>query len=406
MEFLSSLSVTTSNLGIMPLIKKLLYFIILSPLLASCIERFNPEGLRNDPTLFIQALVTDNPNVTPFVRISYTDPLFLTSKKESAPRIPVSGATVYLERNDGVIDYFTGGFDYNGEYYLTDPAFGLEEGYSYKLIIEASTGEIFESSFEEYLPSPPIEEVSYNYSVESPNEFDDPVEGYRFNVSASGIDSEDYFFRWDIDATYRIFVPYESMHMVINGGVFDTTNYKVMFCYKDDDIKGIYLGSTLGLTEKRIKNSPLHFVSQYGDDLMMLYSLHTYQYRISSRAFQFWWDLRRLTYETGGLYEIQPFMLSGNIECVSDPEVKVTGLLEIAGVAEDRIWVPSPTDFRIYPYFCYQVEIKSPDFPMEAVPDYSYVIKNDKNEYLWAEQSCFDCTIKGGYTEKPPFWDH
>jgi hypothetical protein len=383
-------------------IKRAVCYIVLALVINSCIEPFFPKELDYDPMLFIQALVTDNSHIPATVELSNTIPL-RTSLNQNIDYVEISGAIIYISHEDNTRFYFSETEE--GRYQLTDPAFALSPGSSYKLVVETSDGHRFESGYEAYRQATPVDAIDYEYAEEKLSQMGELHQGYKFNISASGDGAETTYFRWVPDHTYMYQVPLQAEKMWNGSQRIDSMSYEFSVCFKDEDIKGIYIGSTAGLSENRIVGSPLHFVSQYGDMLQVEYSLHTYQYRISEAAFNFWYDLRKLIYETGGLYEIQPFKLTGNISCVTDPPVNVAGIFEVAGVSEKRIFVPRPTDFVVVTDKCEPYNVGAGIYPWRLVPRGSWIIDNDDGFFLTAPNSCFDCREKGGYTARPPFWE-
>jgi len=117
----------------MQLNNKPLLYILLAIIPVSCIEPYFPDDISYEPMVFIQALVTDNPDTEPYVQISNTQPL-MNGQEIVNPYIDVNGATVYIERDDATRYYFAErpwwGFG-GGYYYLPDPSFTLTPGSSY-----------------------------------------------------------------------------------------------------------------------------------------------------------------------------------------------------------------------------------------------------------------------------------
>lgn len=374
----------------------------------SCVEPYFPGDLDYEPMLFIQATVTDNPDIRPRVELSNTQPLKI-DENEIIPYVNVSGATVYIESDDAARYYFTEeGYGLNiwsAAYYLPDPSFALEQGKSYMLVVETVEGYRFESGYEPYILPDEIDAIGYEHVSEQKSELEDYTEGYKFNISTTGGSNETDYYRWELDCTYHFMVSLQAVYMWSGSRLIDSMSHSLTYCYKDEDVKGIYIGSTAGLSEKRIVEEPLHFVSQNGYMLQIEYSLRAYQYHISQEAFQFWYDLRTLLYETGGLYETQPFKISGNMQCVSDPPVNVAGIFEVAGVSEKRIFVQRPKEFTVYTERCVPDTIGTPDFPWDMVQPWSWIIDNDDGVFQTAPNDCFDCTLSGGYTSRPPFWE-
>lgn len=394
----------------MRLIKYIFLILLTGLLLRACIEPYFPDDLEHEQMLFIEARITDEPGVVPCVYFKHA---FSFSGYDPwdewiEPVINTSGATIFIENTGGERWYFTEqegqwGFPGSGCYYfLPDTGFTLQEGESYMLYIETEDGYIFESQYEKYLPAPPVEEITYNYETWETDETGEATDGYRFYISSSSEGEDPLYLRWSLDATYSYMVPYIAEYYWTGSALIDTTNNELRLCYKDEDIKGIFTGTSEGMSANRVANAPLHGVSRYGDRLQTKYSLHVKQIRISSSAYRFWNELKSLLYETGGLYETVPFRLKGNISCISHDNISLAGLFEVAGVSETRKFVPRPGEFRVVTDRCEPDTIEAFEWNQLAAGSWIMGIPPD---LVTADIECFDCTAKGGYTQTPPFWE-
>jgi hypothetical protein len=402
----------------MRLNKNIALSLFLIPLLHGCIDPFTPGDLKFENMLFVEAQLTDDPELIPYVRISHAYPMETNNKPEE-PMANIYGAVVYMEDDSGARYYFSqGGFYYKSligpqpgynpgvTYTLSDPGPELSEGRSYRLHIETTDGYIFESEYEKYLPSPPVEEITWAVAAWEKKESGDQDKGYRFYVSSAAVDDEPLFLRWKPDATYKYSVPFLASYRWNGISLDQAYNTDIMVCYKDEYINGIFTGTSEGLDENRVVDAPLHTVSRYGDRLQITYSLHVKQMRISQGAYQFWKDLQTLLYETGGLYESVPFRLSGNIQCISHDDFNLAGVFEVAGVSEGRVFVPrNYDDFTVETYRCIADSI-GPNLPWERVPSGSWIREDEPGVYLTAPATCFDCRVRGGYTQQPAFWEN
>jgi hypothetical protein len=375
---------------------------IFSILVHSCIEPFIPRTSNYDEQLLIEGLITDSPMIPAKVAISRTVPL----GNSTNPADPVgSDALVMIVCDDGA------------EYSLTETSIGvytdvdhtiqLEEGRLYKLIVQTKDGAIFESGFESYRPSPPIDSITYSPEVVITSELQSESEGLQFYVHSKSLDDNPIYLRWILDATYQYWVPFVS-NFIWHGSfpLEEFNNDTLMVCWKDESIKGIYIGDSYGLVQNRVTNAPLNFVSQIGDRLMAKYSLHVVQLSISESVYKFWYDLNKLINESGGLYETQPFRLEGNIYCTSDHDIQVTGVFEVAGVSEKRVFASRPEGIRIFSRHCQLDTIQPSTLPWEAVRAGSYIYgEPEVGLYMTAPDFCFDCRARGGTTIRPPFWE-
>ncbi|MFO7851511.1 MAG: DUF4249 domain-containing protein [Bacteroidales bacterium] len=387
-----------------------MFFILLTgSLLRACIEPYFPDDLEHEQMLFIEARITDEPGVVPCVYFKHA---FSFSDHDPwdewfEPVINTSGATIFIENTGGERWYFTEqeghwGFPGGYYYYLPDTGFTLQEGESYMLYIETEDGYIFESQYEKYLPAPPVEEITYNYETWETDELGEATDGYRFYISSSSEGEDPLYLRWSMDATYSYRVPYIASYYWTGSALVDSTSNELRLCYKGEDIKGIFTGTSEGMSVNRVANAPLHGVSRFGDRLQIKYSLHVKQIRITSSAYRFWNELKSLLYETGGLYETVPFRLKGNISCISHDNISVAGLFEVSGVSETRKFVPRPGEFRVVTDRCVPDTIKA--FEWNQLPAGSWIM-GIPPDLVTADIECFDCTAKGGYTQTPPFWE-
>jgi len=398
-------------------IKHLIIIFLAGSLIHGCIDPYYPGDLEHEQMLFIEARITDEPGVLPYVSFKHTTSLTNNNPWDEyvEPVLNTTDATVYIENTQGQKWYFTDqssgswpGWPWpmtvaNSYYQLMDPDFTLVEGESYMLFIETQDGHIFESQFEKYLASPPVEEITYNYETWETDETGEATDGYRFYISSLSEDEDPLYLRWILDATFSYMVPYDASYYWTGNTLIDTTNAGLRLCFMDENIKGIFTGTSEGMATNRVADAPLHGVSRYGDRLQIKYSLHVQQIRISSSAYRFWNDLKSLLYETGGLYETVPFRLTGNISCISHDDLSVAGLFEVAGISETRIFVLHPGEFRVVTDRCIPDTIRT--FEWVQLPPGSWIMGEPEDALVTADVTCFDCTAKGGYTYVPPFWE-
>ena len=141
-----------------------------------------------------------------------------------------------------------------------------------------------------------------------------------------------------------------------------------------------------------------------GDELSMRYSLNVRQYKISQSAMTFWENIDQLINQTGSLYQTQPYQVQGNIRCNSDSSYYVAGIFEIAGVSTLRVFVDKPVEFPVVPVRCLLMTV-GVDIPWYMLPAGSYVTEDIASKsFLTATPSCYDCRLRDGTLEKPPFW--
>ncbi len=374
----------------------------------ACVELFQPETVDYNDMLFIESLLTDDSSIPSKVIISRSAPLLPPDAEGNGTRLEgfstfnEGGAIVQIHCDDGNI-YLLDEVDL-GQYTDIDNSLQAEYGKQYKITIQTIDGNIFESEYEELRQSPPIDSITYSTRQKKISDVGMIVFGYQFYINTHDPQPGPGYYRWVLDATYSYYAPLNSTHIWLGGQRVELMNDSVKNCWKSVDVKGIFTATTKGLTENTIINSPLHFVSQYGDQLSMKYSLHVVQYAITKSAYEFWSDLDRLVNQTGGLYETQPFQIEGNIKCITDPSLNVAGIFELASVSEIRSYANRPSDFKIVSSNCNIDTVGTEELPWEDLKEETWLMESEEGVYTTSWDYCFDCSLKGGTLVKPPFW--
>lgn len=385
----------------MRLINVIFAILLVVGIVLSCIEPFTPGTTEYKEMLVIEGLITDNPLVPAKVTISRT---FSLSRNYGVGDLMESGAIVTVICDDGNIYSFE---ETSPGIYRNTTTIEPETGKVYQLVVHTLDGNIFESDFESYKPSPPIDSITYAFDIVQTSELDPGVSGLQFYAHSKSLDSDPLYLRWILDATYQYAVPFYSNFFWTGSSLVEFLNDTLIQCWKSENVPGVFVGDSYGMMENRVAYAPLNFVSQYGYQLMIRYSLHAYQLSISESSYAFWFDLNKLVNETGGLYEVQPFRLEGNIRCASDPDVNVTGVFEVAGVSELRVFATKPPGLIVYtPTYCKYDTIGGIDLPWSQVKPGSYIYGDvDQGLYVTAPDYCFNCTVLGGTNKRPPYWE-
>ncbi len=386
----------------MRMIRPIMIFLSLT-FLDSCIELYIPDDLESKGSIFIEGLITDNPDIPAFVKISRSVPFELINQNGGEPdKYYVSEAEISILSEDGNTYELT--YDGHGIYKYSDFDLIGEPGNSYKVVIHYD-GEEFESDLELLRSSPVID--SLGYKVDEKRIPDDgPVStGYTFNVSTHGNPGEDSFYRWMVDATFSYTVPLRSNYRWIGNHLVPYDNSESMHCWKTNSIPNIFIASTEGLAENEIIEKPLQFESQNGFELSEKYYIHVNQLSVSRKVYNFWKDLDKLINQTDGLYQIQPFRLEGNIVCKTNGNYQVVGIFEAAGASESEKYFDKPEEFPVRPLACTPERVGTLDYPWFQVEENAYIIRNNTSYYT-ADIQCFDCVSHGGVTEKPAFWEY
>jgi len=303
-------------------------------LVMSCTEIYNPEIKSDTKALVVEGLITDGEG--PFaIKLTETVPYTADMTTEI---MPVRGARLIVSDT------------LNLAYVLSETAAGIytlpanfvaRTGNSYKLRIETSDGNIFESSTEKL--NPPLKYDSI-HSFFSTNKFIDKNNNVR-NVNGADVRVDLFgdivgvkkpLCRFKTDVTVQYSFTYN---------LPDTIAWHY-FCF---GWESFVLNSTENLTDEKavsgsqtIKNHSLGFVpyetSTYGfnmpDSANVSYYLRINQYTMNQNSFKFYQDANSQLAASGKIFDPVASQLTGNMKCINNPSKIVLGLFEVSSVSK------------------------------------------------------------------------
>jgi hypothetical protein len=351
-----------------------------------------PDLDENRELLVVEGLLTDRPE-TNTIRLTKSLPL----NKKATIR-PVPGCIVSI--TDDLDNSWRLKEKGNG-YYITDSLlFKGVIGRTYKLQIQ-SNGKLANNYSYESLPMKlkPVPSIDNLYwekiLIEAGNKEHPPREGCKIYLDAHDDSQECKFFRWDFTETWEIVLPFIVPNQI---------------CWATNNSSSILIKNTSLLSESSISRFPVNFVSNATDRLKEKYSIIVNQYSINEEEYEYWDKMQRLTEDTGTLYDVIPFSVTGNIYCVEDPNEKVLGYFSVSAKATRRIFIEDSfsglvqlyNDCPISPPIPFEDPVPTLGTNVWIIIDHSmdippYIIYTDK-------KFCADCTVRGTKV-KPGFWD-
>lgn len=275
---------------------------------------------------------------------------------------------------------------------------------NYKARISTPEGKVYESHFETILRGAPVDSVYFESDIKNSG-FENEVSGLQFYIDIVGDESDSKYYRWKLTETWQ----YNSLAVVeyiYLNKYFDTAypdSYMDFFtCWNTLLLPGLYSASTVNLVDNTIKKVPLHFVPPNTGRISIKYSLLIEQYSLTTAAYEYWNRTRIETEESSGLYSQQPGQIQSNVFNVNDEDEEVLGYFWAATKSEKRIFLfPQPGLTEIDPN-CQMIVLDK--YAIERFP--VYVFTDDfGNEFSAVNQTCMNCLLLGGVSEKPDFWD-
>jgi|WetSurMetagenome_2_1015567.scaffolds.fasta_scaffold33122_2 hypothetical protein len=373
--------------------------------ISGCIKKFLPES-EIDPKLYVvEGLITDQPG-RQNVKVSRSIPLGTESELD-----PVSGCNVWITDDLGtkfVLAELSRGI------YSTSSDFRGIVGRKYTLYIEVTRYDVpsrkkvvvftLQSTSVEMLPVPPIDSLYYE-KVELKEENGFPVtgEGCQVLLNTTDPDNKCRFFRWDYSETWKIGAPHYNR----------TINNICWVTNKSDEIN---TKSVTGLSENRIEALKVKFISNQSDRLSTRYMIQVNQYSLDENEFNYWSDLEKITQKSGNFYDVIPSSITGNLQCLGDPDRQVLGYFSVSAKKSKTIYIDDY--FKGLPNLyidCLKdslLPILGEPFPPPGLFDYAgeyyWIVEVDPNLrprfiILTDNKECVDCTVRGTNV-KPDFW--
>jgi Domain of unknown function (DUF4249) len=310
------------------------FYVLIAALIVGCVTDFEPNITNNDAKLVIDGLITNQ--VGPYkVVLQYSYPYTNKTGVRS-----IAGATVEISDDKGTKETL---IERGQGLYETVNIRGII-GRKYKLNIKTPDGKKYESAPELLKP---VSDFGTLYT-----EFQDtksPTMRGQFNmfIDVKDPDSPDDFYRWKWthyeDITYCLVVVSTSS----TGAPIRLRNKCCGECWKIEPCNGCIILANDRLTNgKTITRVPLGKIP-YTD--ISGYFIAFEQYSLSSEAYQFWKGVDSQINNSGGIFDLPPATVAGNVSCITQPEEQVLGFFGASSVVKKSVYVPRNTT-PIRPY--------------------------------------------------------
>jgi hypothetical protein len=365
--------------------------LIISLIIAGCVEKFTPEihGTQYFPV--VVGLITNQPEVYT-IRLYWSIPIW---EKTS---VPMAGCNVTVHDDLRHVYQFTESST-PGTYNSDKATFQGVAGRKYTLLINTNNATPAHYSYEsvpvEMKAVPPIDSLFYEkVLIKEATQFTSVQEGCQIYINTHDPNGDCRFYRWDYTETWKFRIHYEVANQV---------------CWISNDSKNINIKNTSALSEIRVTRHPLIFISNETDRLSERYSVLVNQYSLSEDEFTFWEKIKRITQDVGGLYDIIPSTISGNMFCVENPGEQVLGYFSVSAKTSKRIYIDDTFSGLINLYKDCPAGTIPGNEPIPGLNEYTwilYTIQGMSGGYvvITHDHKCVDCTERGTIT-RPDFWE-
>ncbi len=361
---------------------------LLLPVISGCVIQFIPEVEEEPKLLVVEGLLTDQ-NRTNKIRISWSLPV-----GEVMTDQPVKGCTVIITEEKGKA------YDLEEKspgIYITDSTqFRGQVNKKYSLYIQTYNG-TYKTGFIEMKPVPPMDSVYFKkITIKEKDEFGLPVEGCQIFVDTHDPSGRCLYYRWDFRETWEFRIPYSVVNRV---------------CWRSAASDKIFIKNTSIYNQASVTGFPLHYITNATDRLDVRYSIFVNQYSLSEDEFSYWEKVKNVSESVGGLYDITPMSIQGNIYRVENSGEPVLGYFSVSAVSSERIYIDE--NFMGLPNFysfCPTDTVFGPSsVPISGLGVSRWVIDDRTTSeippyrIITQYKQCADCTVRGTNV-KPSFW--
>ncbi|HTD93383.1 MAG TPA: DUF4249 domain-containing protein, partial [Chitinophagaceae bacterium] len=363
-----------------------------------CKEKFEPNLKSISETYLVVDGVLNAGSGSTSIRLTRSFKLDRT-----AELIGELNAKVTVEGKDNSTRQLTSG----GSGYYVSAGLNLSVDQDYRLRIKTVDGKEYLSEYVTARLTPPVDSIGWHRTQNN---------GVQFYVNTSDPSNKTLYYRWEYEETWEIhsfyYSRYRYVDTIANSYVLERKPSELVnICWRYHVSSNILLGSSVRLQNDRIFEAPLVLVSRGDDKLAIRYSILLRQYSLDKAGYEFYDLLRKNTESLGTIFDAQPSQIRGNITCTSDPSQVVIGYITARTVQEKRIFV-TKADIPDWKFVescpTTQVPPDSIDLYFGALGLGPYEASTRPNGsieyYLGADQTCVDCTKRGGSVIKPSYW--
>ncbi len=323
--------------------RKISYTVLIMTLLTACSEVFNPDINYTEPFLCIQGVLGTKPG-TYYVYLnlsrSYNERPYFEGQTDA-------GVYVIGENGDRISYEELGRGSYST---VITEGNAPEIGNSYYLEVITSDGSVFRSTPQTIVPSPEIKKLyckADQKTILTENLYGEAYEkefrGMTLLVETNGILPSDnfYFYRYSAYEEHRSVLQHIKWYYITDiyrhrplsakySNIIHTVNADE---YGDLKVRGDELMFIIADDMRNyepIYPDTFNFISTRFEGLMF----KLYQYSISSDAYRYFRDVEDQLDAEGRLFDAAYAQVTGNIECITDPDRKVIGVFYASDISE------------------------------------------------------------------------
>ncbi|HEY8735146.1 MAG TPA: DUF4249 domain-containing protein [Puia sp.] len=376
--------------------------VIIFPL-TMCRKSYDPPVIKaSNHFIAIDGLINTGTNGTTSITINRS-----LNLQDTVPNIPELNCTVLIQSETGVtiplVDTGANGV------YISAPL-NLDPSVKYQVSVTTSDGNKYISDFVLPKTSPPIDSITWQL-------INDPLtaaQAVNIYVNAHDPSNSTRYYRWDYLETYQHRSTFESSWYIQDGLINPITDpgQSVYNCWSSAHSSQILLGTSAALSSDVISQALIASFAQNDPRMDVDYSILVRQYPLDLDAYKYWLTIQKNSQTLGGLFDLQPSQIKGNVRGITNPNDPVLGYVSASSISEQRLFISNNSlGWKSNPFLNCPIVIIPTD-PTNTLSwnyqDTSYGVyyfnSGNPPTINIAHNECLDCKYKGGTNVKPSFW--
>ena len=397
--------------------KKIFFLLFCCCLILGCTEPYALQTSTFEDAIVIEATIT-NELKQQKVKVTH-----VTKFEDNGPAFEADANVYILDDLSNIYNFVS---DPGSGYYVSTTEFQAEPERKYKLTVETSDGNVYESTVETLTTVNNMQDVTATVGTKNGES------GVLINVKSFDPSNSSKYYRYEYEETYQVIAPaWSDMTLLLipppTPGPFSGYNVQLIpredldtkICYPTKKSEDIILANTSLQTEDRLDYT-VRFISDQDYIISHRYSILVHQYVQNLAAYTFYKTLKEISGSGGNiLSQNQPGFFYGNIKSATNPDKKVIGFFDVSSVSSKRIFFNYADLFPNKPLPPYVTDCVSQHFtfcfgPSETcngsalvsalLTDSLLFFNGSHPNYNMVPTACGDCTILGSNII-PPFWE-
>jgi hypothetical protein len=383
------------------------FILIVFLLILACRKTYDPPAIQaSNHFLAVDGFINTGTNSITSITVSRS-----LNLHDSVPNIPELGAHVVIQSSGGNSYMLQ---DTAGDGVYVSKALTLDTTLNYQLAITGADGNKYISDFVSPKSSPPIDSITWEL-------VDDPItlqQAVKIYVNSHDANNNTHYYRWDYLQTFKHLSVYETPWGQANGRIFSLfqvygSTYNTHSCWTTSLSGNILLGTSIALSQDVISQALIADIQQNDATMDLGSSFLVRQYPLTAEAYNYWLTVQKNSQSLGGLFDLQPSQITGNLHCTTNPGNPALGYVSASSVHEERIYISNKSlpNWKSNPaYSCvtYGILQDQTDLLIYSYPDTAYGPYHFEGDFIIylivAPKSCMDCRYQGGINQKPDFW--